>query len=342
MKLVIQKLFILVVLFALPLTAQAKKIKIGFSMDTLKEERWKADRDLFKKYAEDAGAEVLVQAANGNDTLQLSQAENLLTQGVDVLVVVPHNGVAAGAIVRAAHKMGKKVICYDRLIEDSDVDLYLSFDNVEVGRMQAQYPLDHGFKGNYVLIGGAPTDHNAKLLREGQMLALKPAVARGDVKIVADPWAKEWMASEALKQTENALTKTNNDVKAVIASNDGIAGGVISALKQQNLQRKVFVGGMDAELAACQRIAEGDQTMTIYKPVNQLAQKAAMAAIAMAQGKQVETTTKVNNGKTDVPAILLKPIAVDKDNLEQTVIADHFHTEAQVYKNVAQNARHKK
>src|SRR5450755_4141970 len=162
-------------------------------MDTLKEERWQKDRDMFVKRAKELGADVLVQAANGNDTLQLSQAENLLTQGVDILVVVPHNGVAAKSIVEAAHKMGKKVISYDRLIENADVDLYMSFDNKEVGRLAGQYALDHAGKGNYMLIGGAPTDHNAKLFREGQMEALKPAVAKGDVKIVADPWAKDWL-----------------------------------------------------------------------------------------------------------------------------------------------------
>lgn len=225
-----------------------KSIKIGFSMDTLKEERWQKDRDMFVKRAKELGAEVLVQAANGNDNLQLSQSENLLTQGVDVLVVAPHNGMTSRSIVAAAHKMGKKVISYDRLIENADVDLYLSFDNFEIGRLQAKYVLDRVSKGNYVLIGGAPTDHNAKLYRDGQLSALKASVTSGDIKIVADPWAREWLATEALKDTENALTKTNNNIQAIIASNDGLAGGVISALKQQNLQGKVLVSGMDAEL----------------------------------------------------------------------------------------------
>lgn len=310
------------------------KVRIGFSMDTLKEERWQKDRDLFVKRAQELGAEVLVQAANGNDNLQLSQAENLLTQGVDVLVVAPHNGVTASSIVTAAHKLGKKVICYDRLIQNSDADLYLSFNNVEVGKLQAQYLLDR-VKGNYMLIGGAPTDYNAKLYRDGQEEALKPFVANGQVKIVADPWAKEWMASEALKLTENTLTRTNNNIQAIVASNDGEAGGVISALKQQNLAGKVLVSGQDAELAACQRIVEGSQTMTVYKPIKVLATKAAEAAVLLAQGKPVETTGTVNNGKKDVPSILLKPIAVDKNNMDSTVIADHFHSESEVYKNVA-------
>jgi D-xylose transport system substrate-binding protein len=312
-----------------------KKVRIGLSMDTLKEERWQRDRDLFVKKAEALGAQVLVQAANGNDALQNSQAENLLTQGVDVLVVVPHNGVTAGSIVKAAHAAGKKVISYDRLIQHADVDLYLSFDNVEVGRLQGQYLVEHAPRGNYVLIGGAPTDNNAKMLREGQMKALKPLIDRGEIKIVSDQWAKEWQASEALKHTENALSKAKNDVVAILASNDGTAGGVISALKQQKLDGKVLVTGQDADLAACQRIAEGSQTMTIYKPISMLAEKAAEIAVAMARGETVKTNTKVPNGKIEVPAVLLVPQVVDSKNMESTILKDGFHRRQDVFKNVA-------
>ncbi|HEV2915135.1 MAG TPA: D-xylose ABC transporter substrate-binding protein [Pyrinomonadaceae bacterium] len=310
------------------------KIRIGLSMDTLKEERWQRDRELFVKAAEALGAEVLVQAANGDDRLQTQQAENLLTQGVNVLVVVPHNGEVAASIVDSAKRQNVPVISYDRLIRNSDVDLYLSYDNVRVGEMQAKYLLDHQPKGNYILIGGAPTDNNARLLREGQKKVLQPVIDRGDVKIVADQWAKEWQASEALKHTENALTQNNNNVQAVLVSNDGTAGGVIQALEKQSLVGKVWVTGMDADLPALQRIVEGKQSMTIYKPIAPLAQRAAEAAVALAKGEKVQTTQVVNNGKKDVPSILLEPIAVDKQNLAGTIIKDGFHTVDEVYKNV--------
>ncbi|MDZ4676324.1 MAG: D-xylose ABC transporter substrate-binding protein [Oligoflexia bacterium] len=312
-----------------------KKIRIGLSMDTLKEERWQRDRDLFVKRAKELGAEVLVQSANGNDALQFSQAENLLTQGVDVLVVVPHNGVVAASIVVAAHKAGKKVVSYDRLIQNSDVDLYLSFDPVEVGRLQAAYLVEHVKKGNFVLIGGSPTDSNAKLARKGQMQALQPAIDRGDIKIVTDAWAREWQASEALKHTENALSKNNNNVQAIVASNDGTAGGAISALKQQNLAGKVMVSGQDADLTACQRIVEGTQSMTVYKPIQALAYKAAESAVALAKGEAVVANTTINNGKKEVPSLLIKPIQVDKNNIDLTVVKDGFHPREAVYKNVA-------
>ena len=315
--------------------ATPKKIKIGLSLDTLKEERWQRDRDLFVARAKEMGAEVLVQAANGNDTVQNSQAENLLTQGVDVLVVVPHNGVTSAAIVQAAHKAGKKVIAYDRLIRNSDVDYYVSFDNLEVGHMQAKYLLEKAPKGNYVVIGGAPTDNNAQLYHQGQMEILKPSIDKGDIKIVADQWANEWQASEALKHTENALTKNKNDVVAIVAPNDGTAGGAISALKQQKLAGKVFVSGQDAELAACQRIVEGTQSMTVYKPIKVLATKAADLAVAIAKGETInDTFTKLNNGKIDVKSILITPIQVDKSNMDATVISDGYHAKKDVYKNM--------
>lgn len=314
-------------------TTTGKPVKIGLLMDTLKEERWQKDRDLMVAHAKDVGAEILVQAANGNDSLQYSQAENLLTQGVDVLIVVPHNGVTAAAIVNLAHKAGKKVIAYDRLIQNSNVDLYVSFDNIQVGRIQGEYIVKKAPKGNYISIGGAPTDPNAAMLREGQFEYLNPAIKKGDIKMVAEQWAKEWQASEALKHTENALVANKNDVTAVLASNDGTAGGVISALKQQGLAGKVIVTGQDADLPACKRIAEGTQTMTVYKPLKQLAATSVDSAIKLAKGATLEGVNRSvpNGSKKEIPAILLKPIAVDASNMKETIIKDGFHSMVAVY-----------
>lgn len=311
----------------------AKKVRIGLSLDTLKEERWQKDRDLFVAQCEALGAEVLVQAANSNDALQNSQAENLLTQKVDVLVVVPHNGKSAATIVESAHKAGVPVISYDRLILDSDVDLYISFDNVKVGELQAGYLVKRVPRGNYVLIGGAPTDNNAKLFRQGQMNVLAPLVKRGDIKIVGDQWANDWLPVEALKIMENALTRNHNQVDAVVVSNDGTAGGAIQALAEQKLAGKVLVSGQDADLAGCQRIVAGTQSMTVYKPIRRLAEKAAEVAVALAAKRPLaDRTVSVNNGKKEVPAVLLEPVAVDKDNLDATVLADGYHKREEVYK----------
>lgn len=312
---------------------QGGPVRIGFSMDTLKEERWQRDKALVEQRCKDVGAECEVQVANGDDAVQTKQCDNFLTKGVDVLIVAPHNGQIAASIVEAAHKQGVPVISYDRLIRNSDVDLYVAHQVVKIGQMQAQYALEHRPKGNYVLIGGSQTDNNAILLVEGQMSVLQPAIDRGDIKIVAKQFAREWLASEALRITEDALTRNNNDIQAIVASNDGTAGGAISALPPQFVG-KILVTGQDAALDAVQRVVEGKQTMTIYKPIQPLANSAVDAAVKLARGDKVETKDTINNGKKDVPSILHQPQVLDKNNVMDTVIKDGYHKLEDVFKNV--------
>ena len=309
-------------------------VRIGFSMDSVQLERWQRDRDFFVQRAKQLGAEVSVQSADGNDSAQVRQAENLLTEGVDVLVVVPHNGEIAASIVESARRQHVPVLSYDRLIRNSDVDFYISFDNVKVGELQAKYLLDRAPKGNYILIGGSPTDNNARLLRQGQMNILRPAVDRGDIKIVADQWSKDWLPSEALAHTENALTQNRNNVVAVVASNDSTAGGSVQALEEQRLAGKVLVSGQDADLAACQRIVAGAQSMTVYKPIYPLAARAAEIAVALAKHASVESNATVNNGFKDVPSYLLQPLVVDSASIADTVVKDGFLREEDVYKDI--------
>src|SRR4030095_10418389 len=308
-------------------------VRIGFSMDTLKEERWQRDKALVEQRCQEVGAQCEVQCANGDDAVQTKQCDNLLTKGVDVLIVAPHNGQIAASIVEAAHRQGVPVISYDRLIRNSDVGLYVSHQVVKIGQLQAQYALDHAPKGNYVLIGGSQTDNNAVLLMEGQMSALQPAVDKGQIKIVAKQYAREWLASEALRIMEDALTKNSNDIQAVVASNDGTAGGAISALPPQ-LVGKVLVTGQDAALDAVQRVVEGKQTMTIYKPIQPLAFSAVDSAMKLAKGEKVDAKDTINNGKKDVPSMLFEPMVLDKNNVMQTVIKDGYQKLEDVYKNV--------
>src|SRR5436190_11963493 len=306
-------------------------VRIGFSMDTLKEERWQRDKALVEQRAKEVGAVLDVQVANGDDAVQTKQADNMLTKGVDVLIVAPHNGEIAASIVEAAHRQGVPVISYDRLIRNADVDLYISHQVERMGEMQADYALKHVPKGNYLLIGGSPTDYNAILLRKGQETILKPAIARGDVKVISDQFAREWKAEEALRLTEDALTRTGNKIDAVVASNDGTAGGAISALEAAGLAGKVLVTGQDAQKDAIQRIVKGTQTMTVYKPIQPLAFGAVDAAVKLAKHEPVDAPTKINNGKKDVPAILLEPVVVDKSNVDATVIKDGYHKREDIY-----------
>jgi D-xylose transport system substrate-binding protein len=307
------------------------KVRIGLLLDSLVEERWQRDRDLFVERAKELDGEVLVKAANRDPALQEQQAKELLDQGVKALVIVAADTEKAASIVTAAAAKKVPVISYDRLIRDADVDLYVSFDNVKVGRMQAEYLLNQAPKGNYLLIGGSPTDNNAKLLRQGQMETLKPAVAAGSVKIVGEGWAENWSEESAKQLTETGLQKAHNNLAAIVASNDRTAAGAIDALAEHKLAGKVFVSGQDAELGAMKRIVAGTQSMTVYKPLRPLARMAAGAAINMAKGQTEDGVVSVNNGKKDVPARLLEPISVDKDTMDRTVIADGYHKREEVY-----------
>lgn len=307
-------------------------LKIGFSMDTLEEERWARDRDLFKEAVMALGAEVVIREAKGDDTLQIVQAETLISEGIDLLVIVPHNAEAVATIVSKAHSAGIKVISYDRLVNNSSVDLYISFDNELVGELQAQNITKLVPKGKYVYIGGANTDNNAHLVKKGVFNVLQPFIDRGDIQIVYDQWTENWTPENAQANMEAALKINNNKIDAVIAANDATAGGVIKALEAQGLAGKIPVAGQDADLAAAQRIVEGTQTMTIYKPIKLLAYEAARAAIKMAKGETIATDRKINNGKLEIPSLLLKPIAVDKKTIDETIIADGFHLHDEVYR----------
>jgi len=306
-------------------------VRIGFSMDTLKEERWTRDKDLVEQRAREVGALLDIQVANGSDSVQTKQCENMLAKGVDVLIVAPHNGEIAASIVEAAHRKGVSVIAYDRMIRDCDVDLHVAHQQNKIGEMQAAYALKHVPKGNYVLIGGAPTDYNALILREGQMRILKPAIDRGDVRIISQQFAREWKPEEALRITEDALIRTGKRIDAIVASNDGTAGGAISALEAANLAGKVLVTGLDAQKDAVQRIVRGTQTMTIYTPIRPLAFGAVDAAMRLARKQTVDAPDRINNGKRDVPSILYEAIVVDRSNVDQTVIKDGYQRREEIY-----------
>jgi D-xylose transport system substrate-binding protein len=313
---------------------------IGFSMDTLKEARWQADRDLFTKRASELGARVEVQSANGDDSKQVRDVESLLTAGVQALVVVPHDSLTMSRAVEMAHKVGVPVVAYDRIIKNSDLDLYLSFDNERVGSLQAKFLVDmlHG-KGRIVRIYGAPTDNNAKQFKAGQDKVLEPYIKSGAIQVLRQDWAEDWKPENAKRIMNAAITAIGTNFDGVLASNDGTAGGAIQALREAGLAGKIPVTGQDADLAACQRIAAGTQAMTIYKPIKVLAGSAAEAAVRLAKRQPLIATRTVSNGKIDVPSILNDVYVVTKDNLMSTVIKDGFHSYDEVYQDVPANQR---
>lgn len=307
-----------------PGTPQTAHFKIGYLMDSLKVERWQTDLDVFQKRAKELGADVLVETAEGNDDLQFEQSKKLLDSGVNVLVLVPHDTDKAARIVDFAKSRHVPVISYERLVRNADVNLFVGSNAEVIGELQATALLHLAPKGNYILIGGSPTDNNAKVLREGQLRVLKPSIDRREVKIVGNGWAKDWEPAEAYALTSKAIDAAKGDITAVVASNDGTAGGAIQALQEHQLAGKVLVSGQDADLAAIIRILDGTQTMTVYKPVGLQAKLAADAAINLAAGTPVKSAVPISNGDKTVPALFVAPVLVTKDNVKQTVIKDGF------------------
>lgn len=306
-------------------------IKIGFSLGTLKEERWVKDRDIFMAKAKELGAEVFVQNANNDDEDQLKQVKYLLDKKIDILVIVPNDLKKASAAVEMAKKAGVKVISYDRLVLNSNVDLYISFDNVKVGKLMAEYLVKRYPKGNYLIINGATNDNNTKMIKEGYDSVLLPKVKSGDINIIGEEWSPNWMSEYAFQSTEKYIQK-NYKIDAIIAGDDGLANGIIEALSEHRLAGKVAVVAQDADLAACQRIIEGTQLMTVYKPIDKLAGDVAKLAVKLAKGEKLNVNNTIYDGKYNVPYYKLEPIAVDKTNIDDTVIKDGFHSRDDVYR----------
>jgi D-xylose transport system substrate-binding protein len=308
---------------------------VGFLMsDYTTSARWQFDRDFFiaalKKV--DPDVNVVVDDAKTDQTRQQTQAASLLTSGAKVLLDVPVDSTQASAIVRAAHDNSPPVpvIAYDRLVNNADVDAYVTFDPVAVGRQQAQYIVDHLKSGTIISIAGAQTDNNAIEFHRGAMEVLDPLVKSGRYKLPYDHFTPNWDNNAAQAETASELNNLGNKIDAVLVANDGMAGGVVAALRAQHLDGKVLVTGQDATVAGIQNILTGEQSMTIYKPIRKLAEAAAKITDSYLKGKKPATTTTMNNGKIDVPTVLLPVVTVTKANIKSTVVADGFVTKEQL------------
>lgn len=307
-----------------------KPVIIGFSLGTTREERWFKDRDLFIEKAQSLGAVTNVTLSNYDVEKQISQIENFISQGVAVIVVVPADSEKLSAVIEKANKAGVKIIAYDRLIKNSNIDLYISFDNTKVGELEAESVISNVARGKFAYIGGSPSDNNSILLKEGSMNILSPMIASGEIELVIDTFTPDWKPVEAYKTIKDYLN-SGGLLDAVVAANDGTASGVIQALKEKGLAGKIPVSGQDAELSAVQRIVTGSQTSTVYKPIKTLASTAAEIAVKMAKGQSILTNSAIYNGSIMVPSYLLSPIVVNKDNIKDTIIKDNFHTFKEVY-----------
>jgi len=310
---------------------------VGVSWSNFQEERWKRDEAAMKAAIEKAGGKYISADAQGSNEKQVADIEGLVTRGAKVLVVLAWDADAVLPAVRSAKTEGIPIIAYDRLIQDKDV-FYLTFDNVEVGRMQARGVFGKKPAGNYVFIKGSPTDPNADLLHKGQLEVLDPAIKSGKIKVVGEQYTEGWAPEVAQRNMEQILTKTSNKVDAVVASNDGTAGGVVAALRAQNLVG-LPVSGQDGDIAALHRVALGEQTVSVFKDARKLGEAAGTVAVQLAKGKKpkdIAGTVTWAEGTKKIPMIsmFLKPVPVTSDNLDY-VITSGWATKDQVCKGVA-------
>ncbi|TAJ11353.1 sugar ABC transporter substrate-binding protein [Marinilabiliaceae bacterium JC017] len=305
--------------------------QVGFLMDNLTLERWEKDKTLFEEKVKDLGGIVTVRIADSDPDKQLEQARQLIEEGIDVLVVIPVDLEAAGQIVKEAHRSYIPVISYDRLIRNCNLDYYVSTDNIHIGELQADYLSKVSPKGKYALVGGSTADHNAYLLHLGWMNVLQPLIDKGDIEIILDQYTTYWMPDESYSLISDYLDK-GGELDAIIAGNDALASGAITALREKNLAGKVLVAGQDADIGAVRSIVAGDQTITIYKPIESMAAAAANAAIKISKGEAPSNMNlTVNNGKRLVPAILLQAQVVNRQNIQMTVVSEGYLEEQAIF-----------
>lgn len=307
------------------------KIEIGVSFDTFVVERWQRDRDIFVATANELGAEVNVQNPNGQAEEQIRQLEYFIDKKVDVIVVVPIDADALSEVIKKAKDEGIKVISYDRLVNNADVDLYISFDNEAVGHCMGRSMEKQLTVGDKVIMLSGPlTDGNVSQVNAG----FQEEMEKAGIQIVDIAYMDEWKSELAYEYMDENMDWIKDDIRGIMCGNDNLASQVIFALAENRLAGEMIVVGQDADLDACQRIVEGTQFMTVYKPVNLLAEKAANMAVSLAKGEEIVYEEKIHDGTYEVPYIKLTPEAVTRENMDEVIIAQGFHLKEDVYINI--------
>ncbi len=308
------------------------RIQIGMSFDSFVIERWQRDRDVFVATARELGAEVNVQSANGEIEEQISQIKYFINKKVDAIVVVPIDAQALTEVVVKAKKAGIPVMCYDRLIKNANTDLYISFDNEKVGDLMGRALYDKLGKNRKIIeVCGPESDNNVEQVAEGFSYQSRRNAARIIDTCHCEGWHSE-IAYDYIISHEDIVKKADG----IMCGNDALAGVVIKALSEMRLAGDILVVGQDADLEACQRIVEGTQLMTVYKPIEKLAQKAAQSAVTMAEGKDLEdeNLSGYDDGEGTVPYLKIDPVSVNESNINEVIIKSGFHLKEDVYLNV--------
>lgn len=310
---------------------QKKHVTIGFSIDTLAIERWQRDLDVFINKAKELGAQVIVQNAGNSVEEQNRQLMYLCDCNVDVIVVVAKKADSLGDTITKIRSKNIPVISYDRLIRDTEVDLYMSINSKSVGELMAAGLMERTVQNHWICILGPEEDYNMSLIRQGITEKIRKTIYTVDNVYYTEGWNYDL----SYQYMANLIAKGKLP-DAIICGNDAVASSVIQALTDYSQKRKIFICGQDADISACQYIVDGKQDFTIYKPITHLAELAAEYALRIGNGESVESITKnlptINNGVQDVPVLWLEPTLVDKNNMESVIIESGFHTNGEVYK----------
>lgn len=304
---------------------------IGVSLPTASIPRWLRDKETMEKEAIERGVPIKIEIADNTPELQTKQIQNLMSQGINVLIIIPTDAAAMAQTVEMVKKAGIKVISYVRLVYNSDIDLYISSEDIKIGEMLGRFLVKNVPQGKYIIMSGDPNDYNARLFKEGAMEFILPLVYLGNIKIIAEESIINWEPQNAYNVVKNALMVNSNKVDAILAPNDPIAGAAIKALEEQGLAGKVVVTGTDADLDAIRRILKGTQSMTVYKDTRQLGRTAIDSAIKLVKEKGIDTDSIIDNGKKNVPAILYPAILVTKENIDDVIIKSGYWKKEDVY-----------
>ena len=319
-----------------------QQLTIGFSIATATFiiERWNKDLKVFTGAAKELGADVIVQLSAGGVKEQISQINYMINQNIGILVVIAHDTELIAGAIRQVKEAGIPVVAYDRLIQGVPLDAYISFDSREVGRQFGRALMDAVPKGKYLVVNGSVHDVNSFDISEGLHEIIDPSIQNGNVQLVREIWLEEWSSDEALEKID-AVFQDTTDFDAIACGNDAIAGAAIQLLSERRLAGKIAVVGQDADLSACQRIVEGTQLMTVYKPIGKIGVRAAELAVALGLKARGDNSIEIplpdktleNHSGTMVPSYLEKSTAIFKYNIDE-VIRDGFHSRDDVFRNV--------
>lgn len=323
-------LFFSFCVFMVSSCSSGERMKIGLLLPNKIDDRFPKDQLFFTRKITELGGKVLCEDAQNNDQLQISQANELIEKGIKVLVVCAVNRYTAPIIVRNAHAKGIKVIAYERIISNCDLDYYVSFDNVKVGEIMASYSLKLKPSGNYLLFGGDKSDQNAVWVNKGIHNVIDPLLRSGEIKLIYDIYIEDWSGENAFFELDRFLKLTNEKPDVILSAYDGISNGIIKALMKSNVSVWPIITGQNAEIQACKNIIQRKQAMTVYKPFKSEAEQTAVLAIKCARNEKINLSETLYNELKQVPSILIDPITVDADNMEKTLVEDGFIKESDI------------